>query len=62
MPNLGMPELLIVLVILILVCGVGKLPRIGKAVGQGIREFREGGQGLGDEDAPATSSGESAEA
>jgi sec-independent protein translocase protein TatA len=50
MPHLGMPELLIVLVIFMLVFGVGKLPQVGKALGQGIREFREGTQGLGEED------------
>ena len=52
MPHLGVPELLIILVIIVLVFGVGKLPEIGKAVGQGIREFREGTQGLGEDDAP----------
>jgi len=50
MPNLGMPELLIVLVIFMLIFGVGKLPQIGKALGQGIREFREATQGLEEED------------
>jgi sec-independent protein translocase protein TatA len=47
---MGMPELLIVLVIFMLIFGVGKLPQVGKALGQGIREFREGAQGLGEED------------
>jgi sec-independent protein translocase protein TatA len=50
MPHLGVPELLIILVIIILLFGVGKLPQIGKALGQGIREFREGTQGLAEED------------
>ena len=50
MPHLGVPELLIILVIIVLVFGVGKLPQIGKALGQGIREFREGTQGLAEED------------
>jgi sec-independent protein translocase protein TatA len=50
MPNLGVPELLIILVIIILIFGVGKLPELGKALGQGIREFREGTQGLVEED------------
>ena len=49
-PHLGVPELLIILVIIVLVFGVGKLPQLGKAVGQGIREFREGTQGLGEDD------------
>jgi sec-independent protein translocase protein TatA len=62
MPNLGVPELLIIMVIIILVFGVGKLPQIGKALGQGIREFRDATQGLGGEDGPEAGSGESAEA
>jgi sec-independent protein translocase protein TatA len=40
MPQLGVPELLIILVIVIVVFGVGKLPQIGGAIGQSIREFR----------------------
>jgi len=62
MPQLNMPELLIILVILILVFGVGKLPQLGKAVGQGIREFREGSQGLGEEDTSEATSSRSAKA
>jgi sec-independent protein translocase protein TatA len=50
MPQLGVPELLIILVIIILVFGVGKLPQIGKALGQGIREFRESSQPIADRD------------
>ena len=57
-----MPELLIILVIIVLVFGVGKLPQIGKAVGQGIREFREATQGLGEEDSPEGSASKSREA
>ena len=62
MPHLGVPELLIIMVIIILVFGVGKLPQIGKALGQGIREFREGSQGLAEEDAPEVSSSKSGKA
>lgn len=49
MPNLGPPELLIVLVIVIIVFGVGRLPEVGGALGKAIREFRQTSQGL-DED------------
>lgn len=38
--GLGAPELIIVLVIIMLVFGVGKLPEVGGALGKGIREFR----------------------
>ncbi len=41
MPSLGVPELIIILVIIIIIFGVGKLPQIGGALGQGIREFRK---------------------
>jgi len=45
--SIGMPELLIVLVIIIIIFGVGKLPEIGGALGKGIREFRSASQGEG---------------
>lgn len=40
MPHLGPMELIIILVIVIIIFGVGKLPEIGGALGKGIREFR----------------------
>ncbi|HHX42573.1 MAG TPA: twin-arginine translocase TatA/TatE family subunit [Chloroflexi bacterium] len=40
MPQLGPMELIIILVIVIIVFGVGKLPEVGGALGKGIREFR----------------------
>lgn len=40
MPHLGAPELIIILVIVIIIFGAGKLPEIGGALGKGIREFR----------------------
>ncbi len=38
--GLGMPELLVVMVIILLVFGAGKLPEIGGAIGKGIRGFK----------------------
>jgi sec-independent protein translocase protein TatA len=38
--GLGMPELLIILVIVLVIFGAGKLPQIGKGLGQGIRNFK----------------------
>ena len=38
--RIATPELLIILVIVILLFGVGRLPEVGNAVGKGIREFR----------------------
>ena len=40
MPNLGPFELIIILLIIIIIFGVGKLPQIGGALGKGIKEFR----------------------
>ena len=45
MPQLGAPELIIILVIIVLICGVGKLPEVGSALGKGIREFRGAAEG-----------------
>lgn len=38
--GLGPTELIIVLVIVLVVFGAGKLPEVGSALGRGIREFR----------------------
>ena len=51
--SIGLPELLIVLVIIIIIFGVGKLPEIGGALGKGIREFRRASQGLTPEEESA---------
>ena len=40
MAHLGPMELIIILVIVIIIFGVGKLPEIGGALGKGLREFR----------------------
>lgn len=43
MPNfLGPTELIIILLIVVLLFGVGRLGRLGGELGRGIREFREG--------------------
>lgn len=38
---LGFPELIILLVIVVLIFGVGRLPEVGGAIGKSIREFRK---------------------
>ena len=39
--NLGVPELVIILVIVILIFGANRLPEIGRGIGKGIRNFKD---------------------
>lgn len=39
--GLGMPELVIILVIIVIIFGAGKLPEIGSGIGKGIRNFKD---------------------
>lgn len=41
MPNIGLPELLVILVIVVLVFGAGKIPQLGKGIGEGIKNFKD---------------------
>jgi len=41
----GPTELIIILVIVLILFGAGKLPGIGKALGKGIKEFKDGVSG-----------------
>jgi sec-independent protein translocase protein TatA len=60
--NLGWPEILLILVIVLIVFGVGKLPQVASQLGKGIREFRKGARGDFDEEGRPTKPGkESAE-
>ena len=38
--GLGMPELIIILVIILIIFGAGKLPEIGRGLGKGIKNFK----------------------
>lgn len=42
MPNLGGWEWVIILVIVLLLFGVGRLSKLGEELGKGVRSFREG--------------------
>lgn len=39
--GIGMPELLVILVIILIIFGAGKLPEIGSALGRGIKNFKK---------------------
>ena len=49
MPNIGLPEMLIVLVIALVILGPKKLPDAGRSLGRGIREFKGAITGGGDD-------------
>ena len=46
MPNIGFPELMIVLVIALIVLGPKKLPEVGRSLGKGMREFKDSIAGI----------------
>lgn len=51
--DLGTPELLIILVIVILVFGASKLPELARGSGRALRIFKAETKGLGDDDEKA---------
>jgi sec-independent protein translocase protein TatA len=58
MPGIGFPELVVILVIALLVLGPKKLPEAGRAMGRGMREFKDSISGVSadDDERPAIKS------
>jgi sec-independent protein translocase protein TatA len=50
--GLGFPELIIIMVIILLVFGAGKLPEIGGAIGKGIKSFKKATRDSDEKDTP----------
>jgi sec-independent protein translocase protein TatA len=48
--RLGPWEIALILIIILIVFGVGKLPQVGGAIGKGIRAFRKGQRGEDDDE------------
>jgi sec-independent protein translocase protein TatA len=48
--RIGPWEIALVLVIILIVFGVGKLPQVGGAIGKGLRAFKKGQRGEDDEE------------
>jgi sec-independent protein translocase protein TatA len=52
--NLGGPELLIILLVVVLLFGAAKLPSLARSIGASAKEFKKGvEEGVADEDTPA---------
>ena len=45
MQNIGMGELLVILLIVLLFVGAKRLPELGRSMGEAVREFKKGVQG-----------------
>ena len=54
--SFGAMELLLILAIVVVIFGASKLPQLGKGLGEGISNFRDGLKGKGDEKALPKSS------
>lgn len=52
--NLGPGELLIILVIVLIVFGAGRLPQVFSSLGKGVKEFRDAAEGQGDNAPPSS--------
>src|SRR6187549_2550626 len=65
-PNIGAPELIVILIIALVVLGPGKLPDVAQSLGKSLREFRRAASDVSDAAkvdapaAPAVSAGASA--
>ena len=58
MPGLGFGELILILLIVLIVFGAGKLPQIGDALGRSIKNFKRAQQGMDEIDVTPKKKGE----
>jgi len=47
--DVGPPEIIVLVLLIVLLFGAKKLPEIGRGMGKGIREFRDATKGIGDD-------------
>ena len=56
--KIGPWEIGLILIIILIVFGVGRLPDVGKQFGKGIRDFKKFSSGTEDEEVKASSNGQ----
>lgn len=52
MAGLGGPEIILIVVVVLLMFGGKKLPELMRGLGRGMKEFKEGKDGISSEDEP----------
>lgn len=56
--GLGMPEILLIVLVVLLLFGAKKIPELMKGIGRGVKSFKDGVNGLNDTADPKQSSSE----
>lgn len=51
MPNIGVPGLILILIIALIIFGPAKLPQLGRAIGETLKEFKNSTKGVMDDEA-----------
>jgi sec-independent protein translocase protein TatA len=52
MGRIGLPELLVIFLILVVLFGASKIPQLGRGLGEGIKNFKKGLKGDDDSESP----------
>ena len=59
--NIGLPGLILIVVVLLIMFGPNKLPELGRAFGNTLKEFKKATKGLTEDDEPEKKQNDSRE-